>query len=115
MRKTRDRPTCELICGECGHWWASHQWHPAHFATFPEKLVEPCILAGCSAGGVVLDPFLGSGVAAKHGCEGIGIEVNAEYLELAKKRIRRETEQLKMPLEERGKLDGACSPAVRSA
>jgi hypothetical protein len=33
----------------------------AHFATMPEKLVEPCILAGCPLGGLVFDPFLGSG------------------------------------------------------
>ena len=43
----------------------------AHFATFPPKLIEPCILAGCPAGGIVLDPFAGSGttgmVARQHG------------------------------------------------
>ncbi len=50
----------------------------AHFATFPKKLIEPCILAGCPKGGTVLDPFLGSGttaiVAEEHGRNAIGIE-----------------------------------------
>lgn len=66
----------------------------AHFATFPEKLVEPCILAGSRKGGVILDPFLGSGttavVAVKHDRNCIGIELNPEYAELAKERIFKE-------------------------
>lgn len=70
---------------------ATQGYSKAHFATFPEKLIEPCILAGCRPGGVVLDPFLGSGttaaVAAKNGREYIGIELNPEYAELAKKRV----------------------------
>ncbi|MCD7723711.1 MAG: site-specific DNA-methyltransferase, partial [Clostridiales bacterium] len=60
----------------------------AHFATFPEKLIEPCVLAGSRPGGIVLDPFVGSGttavVAAKHGREYIGIDLNAEYAEMAR-------------------------------
>jgi len=36
----------------------------AHFATFPPKLIEPCILAGCPVGGIVLDPFIGAGTTA---------------------------------------------------
>lgn len=56
----------------------------AHYATFPEKLVEPCILAGCPVGGVVLDPFGGSGttgrVALAHGRQAILMELNAAYL-----------------------------------
>lgn len=63
----------------------------AHFATFPEKLIEPCILAGTKAGDVVLDPFAGSGttgiVAHRYGREFIGIELNEEYAELARRRI----------------------------
>ena len=63
----------------------------AHFATFPEDLIAPCILAGCPSGGVVLDPFLGSGttavVALQHGRDYIGIELNPEYAELAQTRI----------------------------
>lgn len=63
----------------------------AHFAVFPEKLIEPCVLAGCPNGGTVLDPFCGSGttgvVAAKNNRNFIGIELNLEYAELARKRI----------------------------
>ena len=63
----------------------------AHFATFPPKLIEPCILAGCPAGGTVLDPFGGSGttgqVAVEHGRSAILCELNAEYIGLAKQRI----------------------------
>jgi DNA modification methylase len=63
----------------------------AHFATFPEKLVEPCIKAGCPEGGIVLDPFLGSGtticVAYRLGREWVGIEINEKYIDLAWKRI----------------------------
>ena len=63
----------------------------AHFAVFPEKLVEPCILAGCPEGGAVLDPFTGSGttgVAAKRlGRDFIGIEINPEYHRMALERI----------------------------
>lgn len=62
----------------------------AHFATFPEKLVEPCILAGSPVGGVVLDPFFGSGttgiVANRLNRSYIGIELNEEYVDIAKKR-----------------------------
>lgn len=59
----------------------------AHFAVFPEKLIEPCILAGCPPGGIVLDPFLGSGttarVAKRLGRRCIGIEQNEAYAEMA--------------------------------
>lgn len=63
----------------------------AHFATFPEALVEPCILAGCPEGGLVLDPFTGSGttgaVALRHFRRFIGIELNPAYAEMATRRI----------------------------
>ncbi len=62
-----------------------------HFAMFPEKLIEPCILAGSKVGDVVLDPFFGSGttgaVAKRFGRDFIGIDLNARYLEKAKERI----------------------------
>lgn len=62
----------------------------AHFATYPEALIEPCILAGCKPGGVVLDPFFGSGttgrVALKNNRHYIGIELNPDYIEIAKRR-----------------------------
>ena len=62
-----------------------------HFAMFPERLVEPCILAGSRPGDTVLDPFFGSGttgaVAKRLGREYIGIDLNPRYLEKAKMRI----------------------------
>lgn len=67
----------------------------AHFATFPPKLIEPCVLAGSAPGDVVLDPFVGSGttclVARKHGRKAIGIDINADYLQLAIKRNAQQT------------------------
>ena len=62
-----------------------------HFAAYPPKLAERCILAGCPRGGIVIDPFFGSGTtglaAVKNDRRYIGIELNAEYCELAKERI----------------------------
>jgi DNA modification methylase len=64
----------------------------AHFATWPEALVERIIKAGCPEGGTVLDPFLGSGttalVARKLGRKSVGIELNAEYAKLAARRLQ---------------------------
>lgn len=73
-------------------WTIPTQGYPeAHFATWPEKLVERIILAGCPEGGTVLDPFMGSGttalVARKHGRKSVGIELNAEYARLAARRL----------------------------
>jgi len=63
----------------------------AHFAAYPPKLAETCILAGCPPGGIVLDPFFGSGttglVAVQTGRRYIGIDINAEYCRLAHERI----------------------------
>lgn len=63
----------------------------AHFATFPPDLIEPCILAGCPWGGTVLDPFGGAGttglVAEKNGRNAILIELNPEYINIAKRRL----------------------------
>lgn len=72
----------------------------AHFATYPPKLVSTCILAGCPEGGIVLDPFMGSGttgiVANKLGRHYVGIELNPQYVEMAKRRIGLEESQLKL-------------------
>lgn len=69
----------------------------AHFATFPEKLIEPCILAGCPVGGSVLDPFCGSGttgiVSVRNQRNFIGCELNPEYAEMSVRRINKEKEQ----------------------
>ena len=67
----------------------------AHFAVFPPDLIEPCILAGCPEGGVVLDPFTGSGttgeVALKNFRRFVGIELNPIYAnEIAIPRLERE-------------------------
>ena len=63
----------------------------AHFATFPPALIEPCILAGCPAGGTVLDIFGGSGttagVAVAHGRDAIICELNPEYGQLVPERV----------------------------
>lgn len=62
-----------------------------HYAAYPPKLVESCILAGCPVGGVVLDPFMGSGttgmVAKQHDRHYVGIEINPEFAALAEARI----------------------------
>lgn len=64
----------------------------AHFATFPEDLIEPCVLAGCPKGGLIYDPFGGAGttakVAVKHGRNYILSEINPDYIDIAEKRIR---------------------------
>lgn len=63
----------------------------AHFATFPPDLIEPCVLAGCPAGGTVLDPFGGAGttglVAARHGRSYVLCELNPDYAKMAEERI----------------------------
>lgn len=70
---------------------ATKSYKGAHFATFPPKLIEPCILAGCPEGGTVLDPFAGSGTTAmvsqENGRNFVGCELNPEYIELIKKRF----------------------------
>ena len=70
----------------------------AHFATFPPDLIEPCILAGCPKGGIVLDPFAGAGttglVAKRFGCGFVGVELNPEYAEMARTRIENEQDVL---------------------
>ena len=77
-------------------------YREAHFATFPPALIQPCIRAGCPAGGTVLDPFGGSGttgeVAASEGRKAILIELNPQYVKLA---------------QGRGGLFCASNPAVR--
>ena len=70
-----------------------------HFAMYPEKLIEPCILAGSEKGDIVLDPFFGSGttgaVAKRLGREYIGIELNPKYCEKAAERIGKTEEKEK--------------------
>lgn len=70
----------------------------AHFATYPEMLIRPCVLAGCPEGGVILDPFMGSGttgiVARKLNRNFVGIESNPEYQQMATRRICEHGENL---------------------
>lgn len=65
--------------------------YEGHFATFPPELVERCVLRGCPAGGIVLDPFGGAGttglVADRNGRDAILIELNPAYAAMAKRRI----------------------------
>lgn len=78
---------------------ATRPYKGAHFATFPPALIEPCILAGCPVGGVVLDPFGGSGttagVALAHGREAIICELNPEYGALVPDRVSSIIRQIK--------------------
>jgi DNA modification methylase len=71
---------------------ATHPFPGSHFATFPPALIEPCILAGAPDGGIVLDPFCGSGttgmVALRHNRKFIGIELNPEYRQMSIERIQ---------------------------
>lgn len=69
----------------------------AHFAVFPPKLVELCVLAGTASGDAILDPFFGSGtvgaVAKRLGRSCVGIEMNEAYAEMAVRRIGQEVAQ----------------------
>jgi len=71
---------------------ATQPFPEAHFATFPEKLVEPMILSSCPKNGIALDPFMGSGtvaiVAKRLGRNYIGIELSKEYIKIAEQRIK---------------------------
>jgi DNA modification methylase len=73
-------------------WYIPTKPYPdAHFAVFPKALCITPIVAGCPEGGIVLDPFMGSGttavVAREHSRKYIGIELNPEYIKLAEKRL----------------------------
>jgi DNA modification methylase len=84
VRNTRNRRSVWTI--------PSEPYSGAHFATFPRALIEPCILGGCPAGGVVLDPFFGSGttgqVAQQLGRQFIGIDLNPANGALQAERLR---------------------------
>lgn len=77
---------------------ATTPYSGAHFATFPPKLIEPCILAGAPAGGVVLDCFFGSGttgqVAQQLGRQYIGCELNPAYKSLQDERTCQQSLEL---------------------
>lgn len=104
-RQDNDRPSFPLKNGKRNKrtvWTvASQPYLEAHFATFPPKLIEPCILAGAPAGGVVLDPFAGAGttlmVAKNLGRQAIGIELNEAYCGLIVDRLRQDVLALEVP------------------
>jgi DNA modification methylase len=83
---------------------ATQPYSGAHFATFPPKLIEPCILAGSRPGDTILDPFNGAGttglVALRHDRSYVGIELNPEYAEMARWRLRDDAPLLNTGLEE---------------
>ena len=85
MPETRNRRTVWTV--------TTKPFKGAHFATFPPDLIEPCVLAGCPAGGTVLDPFGGAGttglVAQRHGRNSVLIELNPAYVEMAEQRVAR--------------------------
>lgn len=72
----------------------------AHFATFPEDLIQPCILAGCPENGLILDPFFGAGttglVAYKNKRNYVGCELNPEYIAIAEARLQAERDKLSL-------------------
>jgi DNA modification methylase len=80
---------------------ATQPFRGAHFATFPPDLIEPMIKAGCPVGGTVLDPFFGAGTTGvvsarlRRGC--VGIELSADYIQMAERRIRAVEAQLTLP------------------
>ena len=90
-RPDRDEATPDGMSNKRSVWTvATTPYAGAHFATFPPALIEPCILAGAPAGGVVLDPFYGSGttgqVAQALGRHYIGCELNPAYKPLQDER-----------------------------
>jgi len=92
-REGRNRRPNELGRNKRDVWEINTQPYPeAHFAVFPEKLVETPILAGCPQDGVVLDPFAGAGttgaVAKRLGRKYIGIELSPKYCKLHVKRLQ---------------------------
>lgn len=92
-RKTEKREYEEIKGANKRSVWSvnTKSYEGAHFATYPPELIEPCILAGCPKGGVVLDPFGGSGttaaVANEHNRDAILCELNPEYIPLIKERL----------------------------
>jgi len=85
----------ERVCNGCGN-----KLITSHFAIYPEELCWTPIKAGCKEGGIVLDIFFGAGttglVALKQNKKFIGIELNQEYIEIAKKRLKPYLEQKKL-------------------
>lgn len=124
-RRKQDEVGDRRYTGVNGRWEASgpHEWRnkrdvwriptrpirEAHYATYPEELVEPCILAGSRPGDVVLDPFVGSGTtvraAGRLGRVGVGVDLSLSYLhDIARRRV-----VVQRPLV----FDAGCAAAVK--
>ena len=90
IKQTRNRRSVWTI--------ATQPYSEAHFATFPPKLIEPMILAGCPAGGIILDPFGGANTtghtAQRLGRNWIAIELNPEYITMGERRVKQQGLQL---------------------
>jgi DNA modification methylase len=73
---------------------ATQPYSGAHFATYPQELIEPCIKAGCPTNGIVLDPFMGAYttalVARKLDRHYVGFELNPEYCKIGESRLRKQ-------------------------
>ena len=94
-------------------WSVSRQpFAEAHFATFPPNLVKPCIKAGCPKGGTVLDPFAGAGttglVADRLQRNALLIELNPEYVTMARARIARDAGPLFPTISETEATEGTA-------
>lgn len=107
IKPTRDEPETDCPPGGANlrnYWVLGPEPFPdAHFATFPTEIPRRCILAGCPEGGLVLDPFTGSGttgmVALRLDRRFYGIELNPEYAEMARRRITNDAPMFNTPLE----------------
>lgn len=93
--RPRDTPAIYEMSNKRSVWTITTKpFSEAHFATFPEDLIVDCIKAGCPENGLVLDPFMGAGttalVASKLNRNFIGFELNADYIEIIKKRMQSE-------------------------
>ncbi|MBI1425797.1 MAG: site-specific DNA-methyltransferase [Gammaproteobacteria bacterium] len=84
---------------------ATQPFKGAHFATFPPELVRRCIVAGCPKGGLVLDPFGGAGttglVAARLECDAVLVELNEEYCQIARDRLRADMKEVQCNVKEK--------------
>jgi DNA modification methylase len=73
---------------------ATRPFFENHYATYPPDLIKAPITAGCPKGGIVLDPFIGSGttavVARQFRRQFIGIDLSPQYVRLAKNRLLKE-------------------------
>ena len=103
-RRAKGLPEDNLNGKNPGDVWdiPTQPFQGSHFAVFPEKLMEPIVKSCCPIGGVVLDPFMGSGTtgvaALRLGRKLIGIEIEPKYFDIAVKRIKDAQQQMRLPI-----------------